>query len=335
MRCFFLAMALVATTLIGSTSKAGDVIDMDLSLVDPSAREIMLEAEKFWEDRIAGYSSELPVAIRRQVTALRVSAVVAPVDGVGNILGFAGPDVTVSVSTPLGRRYEVALAASITIDLDDFPGMEADGILFDTIVHELGHALGLGPLWEANSLLEIIPPGEDNDERVPNYVGSFGLAQYQLESGLFSSPFVPIEQEGGPGTAGGHWEDIGFFNTAGQFNGRKALMTGTAGDIINGEIVFVPSFLSQASLGSLADLGFAVIGVNDQFAVPRNQISLPLFDKGQFAPTILPGGVVLNRDGPKFSRRLNQAATGNTNGGRQANPNAADPYNLRNKKWAR
>lgn len=335
MRRLILAIAICATaTLMNSTSKAGDIIDMDLSLVDPSAREIMLEAEKFWEDRIAGYSSELPVAIRRQITALRVTATVAPIDGVDGTLGFAGPDVTASVSSPLGRRYEVALASSITIDLDDFESMEADGILFDTIVHELGHALGFGALWETNSVLEVFPP-ESDQEGVPNYVGSYGLAQYQLETGLFAAPFVPIEQEGGPGTAGGHWDDLGFFNTAGQFNGRKELMTGTAGDLINGEIIFAPSFLANASLGSLADIGFAVNGINEQFSTPRNSIALPLFDKGQFGPTILPGGVVLNFDGRKLSRRAYTGSNGTASIKTQAESNANDPYNLRNRKWAK
>jgi hypothetical protein len=348
---FIISLVLVIASCVGSTVKAGDVIDLDLTLVDPSARDLFVQAEKFWEDRIAGYSSELPGRLRNQIGALAISATVASIDGEGGILGFAGPDVIAvlrqsQVTVPVGdlgpypdRSYAVALRSSMTFDLDDFPSLEADGILFDVIVHEMGHALGVGSLWLDNGLFREL--NLDGDVYTPEefqYQGKYAVEQFRMESGQALAPFVPVENRGGAGTAGGHWFDGGFFNTIGQNNAKKAIMTGFLCDPNPNDptsLICLPKFLSRSTLGSLADLGFAVNGVNQQFAVPRNMSPRDSFPKGAtYEPVSLAGGVSLQFGGPTINVRASMGSVGKTDKVNGDSIRKEDPYRLRGRSWA-
>lgn len=334
-----LAIALVAvcfTTPMG-LAKA-DVIDVDLSQVDPSARAVIQQAEAFWETRIQAYSTELPRQVVEQLTSLQISAVVAPIDGPNGILGFAGPNGVISYELN-GRFVAVGVTAGMTFDLDDFPGLAADGILLDVVKHEMAHAMGLGSLWFDNNLIEAVP-----STGLIQYTGRYGLAGYRIESGIPNAGFVPLEQRGGPGTALGHWNDMPpFFNQV--FTGPfiKEIMTGFACDFdpdLN-RLVCAPKFVARASWGSFADLGFAVQGINDQFTAPRGQgtgvwpkttggTRNPFSDNG--VPPVL---------GLRFSILESNFVYGTARGSKgegvddTGSVDLEDPYNLRKHRWAK
>jgi hypothetical protein len=83
--------------------------------------------------------------------------------------------------------------------------MEANGTLFDVILHEMGHVLGIGTLWEARGLL-IGKGGAD-----PCFIGPSATAAYNSIFGQTAS-CVPVANEGAPVSRDGHWRDSLFGN---------------------------------------------------------------------------------------------------------------------------
>lgn len=333
-------LALMALPFATTSVRAGDVIDLDLTNVDPSVRHVFLNAEKFWEDRILGYSSQMPRVLTDQLSALQISATVSPIDGVGGVLGFAGPDGTLSYYLTTDRPYVVAVTSSMTFDLDDFPSMEADGILEDVIIHEMGHALGVGSLWQQNQLI-----GPLNGIGQTEYInGRYAIQGYQRDLGNPTVLYVPLEQRGGAGTALGHWNDMPpFFNQVFTSAFKKEIMTGFACDVNpdTGELVCATKFVSQATLGSLADLGFSTTGFNERFALPRGKGfgpwpkvingPGPIINFGNSAGA---GGLRFNLGRSMMALKESRFSTGS---GTTASDdeNREDPYNLRKHSWSK
>jgi len=101
------------------------------------------------------------------------------------------------------------------------------------VTHEMAHVLGLGTLWTNFPGLTSGFTGTD-----PRFLGARAGAAW---SALGRSGAVPVEADGGPGTAYGHWDETTFGNE---------LMTGWINAGANP--------LSTVSIASLADLGYRV-----------------------------------------------------------------------------
>jgi hypothetical protein len=153
-------------------------------------------------------------------------------DGAGGILGGGGPDTITTIGT-----HTMALTGGMEYDSADMAQQESSGELYDTARHEIAHVMGFGTLWEANGLYT---------NGSYQYTGAAGLAAYQNEFDA-SALFVPVENDGGQGTADGHWEqDSGFLTTD--------LMVGTSTGALNAPV-------SQTTLASFVDLGYTVTPV--------------------------------------------------------------------------
>ncbi|QEG22175.1 PEP-CTERM sorting domain-containing protein [Mariniblastus fucicola] len=267
MKKFFFPLAMllalgVAMVPAGDRVHADDFIDLDLTNVAPATRGIFRRAEQFWESRIQGYSDSLPANIRSQLTGrLQITAETIAIDGVGGILGQAGPDTiaqsAVTIGNPAdGRVHFTTVPLTGTMSFDIFDAGRAD--FESTVFHEMAHVLGFGTLWTLNGindgannqgLLQARPGGFQ-------YVGRNALLGFRSESGHHRANYVPTENGGGAGTALGHWaggtSPNWFFAPA---NGSRAeLMTGFA--------TGAPSFVSEATWGAMADVGWAVEGIN-------------------------------------------------------------------------
>jgi len=162
-------------------------------------------------------------------------------DAAGGVLGSAGPCRIRDSGDDVGT----ALIGFMQFDTADVNDLEANGWLEDVIVHEMGHVLGIGSLWEYRGLLDFTASdgatscGGATDFAVdPTFVGASGVAAWQDDLGGFGD--VPVENDGGVGTQCGHWDEETF---------GTELMTG----YLNGG-----EALSILSVRSLEDLGLTV-----------------------------------------------------------------------------
>lgn len=344
-----LAAAICMCGLV-NPSNADDIITVDKAAVDPSAFPTVDAAEAFWDARIIGYSSEVPKGLRNQLSRLTISATVAPIDGVGGTLGFAGPDAVVSIGVGNtdtdGRFYTLPVVASMTFDLDDFPSMEAGGYLFDVVAHEMGHAIGVGSLFEQNSLT-----GAPQGIALTQYTGhplsgQYALAAYRRDSPFRLAAYVPLEQRGGAGTAGGHWVDgPPYFNQVFTGAFTKEFMTGFVGDVdpVTGAFIVAPKFYSDTTFGSCADMGYAVTGINAHLKGETGG------GTGKWPKTTGPdtdpfnsNGVATGDDEIRFNfvtvknvYRKSKDSSGDASGGDIKTDPSKDPYNLRNHRWSK
>ncbi len=245
----FMAFAILIPGLCPTHVNA-DIMDVDVSGVAPQYRSYFLEAESFWESRIIGYRKSLPSFVRLQLNKLQISASTANIDGVGGILGQAGPTNTLLYQGAYGTKpIAIARASMMQFDNADLANMVADGTLQDVIKHEMAHAMGFGSLWTQNGLLTTI-------NGVTNYTGTYALQKYRVESGNRLAFFVPIEQQGGGGTALAHWEDGDTTFSKRATQNSSELMIGSIGP---GESKYV----LETTWAAFADLQFVVRGIND------------------------------------------------------------------------
>jgi leishmanolysin len=157
------------------------------------------------------------------VDDLYVTAEVRTIDGVGNILGQAGP-------SHVWTANDLTADGSMQFDVADAQDFYNQGLWDDIVTHELMHVLGFGSLWNYGDHVGLVSGGQ--------YTGFFALTAYkETHSGATS---IPVEQDGGSGTAGSHWDEGSLSNE---------LMTG----YINSS-----NYLSKFSVMSLADLGYTV-----------------------------------------------------------------------------
>ncbi len=151
------------------------------------------------------------------------------IDGSGGILGAAGPCV-------LRPSTHLPVLGIMFFDTADLDYLRDSGWLESVIVHEMGHVLGFGTIWEDQELLAGAG-GLD-----PYFVGSGAVSAFNSIGGeAYSGNPVPVENTGGAGTRDSHWRESVFLNE---------LMTGWINEGSNP--------LSVVTVASMADLGYEV-----------------------------------------------------------------------------
>jgi hypothetical protein len=154
---------------------------------------------------------------------LYITAELKAIDGTGGVLGQSGP-------TALWSATELPAAGQMQFDVADAATYLNQGLWDDIVDHEMMHTLGFGSLWNygANPLVS----GD-------KYTGAAGLEAYRTTFDSLAQ-YIPVETDGGSGTAGAHWDEQALGNE---------LMTGYINDT---------NYLSKFSVVSLADLGYHV-----------------------------------------------------------------------------
>ena len=158
-------------------------------------------------------------------------------DGVGGTLASAGPDgLRASYLPYLGSMY---------FDEADMDSMYEDGTLYAVTLHEMLHVTGIGTLWNSN-FFNLIGGSGGTD---PYYTGTNAIAKYNE---IFSTSItqLPIEDDGGSGTAEGHWEEDEIHLSIDGLDNE--LMTGYS------ESGGIAQPLSEISVGSLEDMTYEV-----------------------------------------------------------------------------
>jgi hypothetical protein len=176
-----------------------------------------VQAAQKWQQVI---TTDLPDV--GSIDDLLIAASVVSIDGVGGILGQAGPDAVRSGAG--GLPYH----GIMQFDSADMAAMAANGTLLSVITHEMGHVLGLGTLWSSFGL-----------RSGSSYIGGGAVNAYHQLGGSGST--IPLETGGGTGTALVHWSDAVFGN-----------------ELMTGYISPNPNPLSIMTIGSLQDLGYRV-----------------------------------------------------------------------------
>jgi hypothetical protein len=185
------------------------------------------------------------------------------IDGPGQVLGSAGPCL-VRTDGPVGTAGATPVAGRMRFDTADLDNLETSGRLRDVILHEMGHVLGLGTLWNVPALgysfLVNPVPNPCNDASIDTrYIGAQGIAEYRNLGGSQSS--VRVENTNGCGTANGHWRENVFLNE---------LMTGFL------SATGTPNPMSILTIGALADLGFTVdLTKADTYLLPSGALRAP------------------------------------------------------------
>jgi len=158
----------------------------------------------------------------------------ADIDGLGGILGMAGPNDLRPKAA--GLTAFIPATGEMTFDTADLENMERNNTLTDVITHEMGHVLGFGTIWNYKGLLK----GRRTNN--PTFNGKMAKKAYRKLLGADAKlKPVPVENRGGPGTADSHWRETIFRN-----------------ELMSGYIASPGNPLSILTVASLQDLGYKV-----------------------------------------------------------------------------
>ena len=231
-----------------------------------------LTAEARWESVITGDLEDIsgftwdandcgfdePSFGTLDIKAVAIAVKVGEIDGTGgpsNTLARAGP-CRLRVSGPDAPLTSTGVMEFDEADIGSFADLET------VVLHEMGHVLGIGTLWDNLGLLDFEPLGGGTTFEClsagrttdPTFTGALALAQYDtLLGGGSGASGVPVANEGGGGTECGHWDEQNF---------DEELMTG----IVENP---GPNPMSAMTIDSLADLGYTVdIAQADAYAIP-------------------------------------------------------------------
>lgn len=248
----WITAACTLAMMTGASQAHAGLFDINLNFtggLSTSQQQVFQDAENFWETHIIGYSNTVPDF------SLDIDASGENIDGTGNVLGSAGP----TTGTTFGDHF-YALTGQMRFDTADLNNMESNNTLYSVIVHEMAHVIGFGTLWTYNNIY---------DTGTGQYTGAAATAAYQQEFDSNAS-FVPVELDGGAGTADGHWDET---------------WAGPSSDIMTGYLESTVT-ISNTTMAAFEDLGY-VVAYNSQPEPndpdPSNDVSAPLAGAGMLA----------------------------------------------------
>jgi hypothetical protein len=231
-----------------------DLVFEDEQGLDPLVREAFESARERWERVIVGDLQDAEVRqgltcagmpMPEQVDDLVIFVSVQPIDGPSGVLGAAAPCLI---------RSETALpfAGLMQFDSADLVDFAEGGRLEEIVLHEMGHVLGIGSLWQELELLQ--DPAVDNSGQADTaFGGELAIEQFDLVGGTsYEGPKVPVENMGGDGVANGHWRESVFGN-----------------ELMTPFLSYEQGLLSRITIASLEDLGYEVVYSGaDEYAWP-------------------------------------------------------------------
>lgn len=182
-----------------------------------------------------------PLVDEGVVDDIIIEVALAPIDGPGQILGQAGPQFV--------RTDDfLTLSGVMFFDVDDLDFLEELDLFEEVIVHEMGHVLGIGTLWN------VAPFGFDRTLRGgpdsnPYFLGKKANVFWNAEGGTLE---LPVEGDFGPGTALGHWDEAALNN-----------------ELMTGFLNLGENPLSRITAGSMKDLGYGSASVGESYDLPK------------------------------------------------------------------
>jgi len=228
-----------------SISTAGP-FNVELMWLTPASAGVQAafaDAEARWEAVITGdlpddyalipaYSCGANPDLDQSLDDILIFVTIVDFDGPGGVLGQAGPCYYHEVGG-------LPAIGAMFFDAADLSSLQQQGQLRDVVIHEMGHVLGLGTHWTTLGLLAnpSLEGGVD-----PYFTGAMAIAEFDIAGGSgYAGNKVPVEDQGGPGTADGHWRDAVFLN-----------------ELMTGYLDFGSNPLSRITIASFEDLGYMV-----------------------------------------------------------------------------
>jgi subtilisin-like proprotein convertase family protein len=201
--------------------------------LSPAQQAAFADAAVRWSEIITG--DVPPVNIDGEIIDdVLIEAQGIAIDGPGGVLGQAGPRF-------IRPSSNLPIKGIMSFDTADLDRMEADGSLKDVILHEMGHVLGIGTIWD---LLGLLEGGGSVD---PTFVGASAMREYgtlrkKADPTASDDPTpVPVANTGGAGTRDGHWREVVF---------GDELLTGFLSGAVRP--------ISRMSVGCFEDMGYQV-----------------------------------------------------------------------------
>eukprot|EP00752_Nemacystus_decipiens_P012579 g11140.t1 len=172
-----------------------------------------------------------------------ITASIGPIDGRGTVLARAGPEYS-WIACPT-----ISLTGFMEFDIEDIPTLEEDGTFEGVILHEMGHVLGIGSLWEVDGYACTTCREDGDDEwTCPALIEEYN----DLLGNPTGTEADIVETDYGPGTECGHLDEAIF---------GDELMTGIVSD--------TPPPLSKLTAASLEDIDYIVTTAEvDPYSLP-------------------------------------------------------------------
>ncbi len=264
-----------------------------MTSIDGAQEVIFREAAARWEEVIVGdlpgFTGVLPeggcqpVEEADGIDDVKIYVSVVPIDGPGGVLGQAGPCYVWRPEGPEGPVFPIT--GIVRLDEADVAWMQSNGTLKDVIIHEMGHVLGIGTLWNTSPNTFLIGEGGED----PYFNGAGAVAAFDAAGGSERvAPKVPVENTGGAGTRDAHWRESVL---------NSEIMTGWL------EPPGTPNPLSIITIASLADMGYEVnMAAADPYTVYSPLAAPPEEVPGRILLLELPPPTPIFIDPPWISR---------------------------------
>jgi len=175
-------------------------------------------------------------AVSGTIDDLRVFVDIIPIDGPFATLGQAG-------LCQIRNTSQLPVLAFMQFDSDDLDRIEQGGDLMPVALHEMGHVLGIGTLWDTFDALLLNPSLPSNTGADTQFSGTAAIAAFNAAGGTaYTGAKVPVENQLGVGSSDSHWRE----SVLGLELMTPELFSGVANP------------LSAITTESLADLGYSV-----------------------------------------------------------------------------
>ena len=257
-----------------------DVVPFDISLsfvgtLPASVQNAAAAAASRWEELIIGDVTDVeigtPQNINNCVEGESVSGTIDDIQIFVQVTSFTSPTTLASAGPCAYRTFgELPVWGVIKVNQDKISQLEAEGGLVDVMVHEMGHVLGLGTMWEQKELLRN--PSVGNPGADTHFIGARARAAFDAAGGTsYVGAKVPVENStGNEGSDDGHWRESVF---------RTELMSPS---YESGAVKPVSAITAE----SFRDLGYGVdVSAADAY-------TLPAFAPAT-APAVAPAGTGL------------------------------------------
>jgi len=263
------AILVAAATAVGTSAAQAvttesfgtfDIVLNFTSSVTASQEQAFLDAETFWESRITGYRTEdLADKVNTsgggpfaEPVGLDIDASIIEIDGSGGILGQAGSTGQATDGTE-GSGFMVSTSGLMEFDEDDVAGLEAEGTFIDVVMHEMAHVIGFSDFfWDFAGMTD--GSGSDTTFGDGPQTASAALETYRAEFDP-DALFVPVEDDGGAGTAFAHWDEDLFARHLAEVgnSNNPELMTG---------FLDADPYVSDTTIASFEDIGYTVVALD-------------------------------------------------------------------------